>query len=134
MGTGTVDVKVTTPGGISAMSSADQFNYVAAPTVTGVSPAAGPLTGSTLVEISGTNLTGATAVKFGSIAGTIVDDTDPSFMLAYSPPVAAGTVDVTVTTRAARRSHRRPTNSRTPRHRLFPRYPRRPALLLGERR
>ena len=39
---GTVDVTVTTPGGTSATSSADHFTYVAAPTVTGVSPNAGP--------------------------------------------------------------------------------------------
>ncbi|WP_159845760.1 putative Ig domain-containing protein [Brevundimonas sp. G8] len=40
-GTGTVDVRVTTGGGTSATSAADQFTYVAAPTIT-VSPATLP--------------------------------------------------------------------------------------------
>ena len=66
---GTVDVTVTTAGGTSATSSADQFTYVAAPTVTGVSPAAGPLAGGTAVTITGTGFTGATAVDFGTARG-----------------------------------------------------------------
>ena len=61
---GTVDVTVTGPGGTSTTSSADQFTYVAAPTVSGVSPAAA--TGGTTVTITGTGFSGATAVDFGS--------------------------------------------------------------------
>src|SRR5207244_6608300 len=38
----TVDITVTTVGGTSATSSADQFTFVAAPTVTSVAPTAGP--------------------------------------------------------------------------------------------
>jgi hypothetical protein len=65
-GTGTVPVKVVTPSGTSLTSSSDQFSYVAPPTVTGISPATGgPLAGGTLVTISGTNLSTATAVDFG---------------------------------------------------------------------
>ena len=53
--------------GTSATSSADQFSYVAAlPTVTKVEPNRGVTEGGTLVTITGANLTGATAVKFGS--------------------------------------------------------------------
>ena len=66
---GTVDVTVTTAGGTSATSPADQFTYVAAPTVTRISPAAGPLAGGTTVTITGTDLAGATAVMFGTLAG-----------------------------------------------------------------
>ncbi len=55
-GTGTVDVTVTTPGGTSATSAADQFTYVAAPTVTGLSPTSGSDAGGTPVTITGTNL------------------------------------------------------------------------------
>ena len=46
-GSGTVDVTVTTPGGTSALSSADQFTYTASstPTVSGVSPTSGPRPG-----------------------------------------------------------------------------------------
>ena len=42
VGTGTVDVTVTTVGGTSATSSADQFTYIAAPTVTWSLAHAGP--------------------------------------------------------------------------------------------
>ena len=69
---GTVNVTVVTPGGTSATSSTDHFSYVAAPTVTGVSPAAGPLAGGTSVTITGTGFTGATAVDFGTTAATSV--------------------------------------------------------------
>ena len=77
-GTGTVDVTVTTPGGTSATSPADQFTYVAAPTVTGLSPTSGPAAGGTLVTITGTGFTGATAVDFGTTPATsftVVSDT-----------------------------------------------------------
>ena len=67
---GTVDVTVTTPGGTSATSAADQFTYAAAPTVTAVSPTSGPAAGGTAVTITGTDFTGATAVDFGTTAAT----------------------------------------------------------------
>ena len=60
-GSGTVDVTVTAPGGTSATSSADDFTYIAVPTVTDIAPSAGPLAGGTSVTITGTGLTGATA-------------------------------------------------------------------------
>jgi hypothetical protein len=94
---GTVDVTVTTPGGTSATSSNDQFTYVAAPTVTGVSPSAGPLAGGTSVTITGTNLSSATAVKFGTTIASVTNDVAGS-ITATSPAESAGTVDVTVTT------------------------------------
>ncbi len=43
---GTVDITVTTPGGTSATTSADRFTYVAAPTVSNVSPSGGPIAGA----------------------------------------------------------------------------------------
>ena len=67
---GTVDVTVTTAGGTSAISSADHFTYVLGPTVTRVSPNTGGTAGGTSVTITGTLFTGATAVKFGSVAAT----------------------------------------------------------------
>ena len=57
-GTGTVDVTVTTPGGTSATSSADDFTYIAAPTVTAVSPTSGVAAGGTSVTITGTGSPG----------------------------------------------------------------------------
>ena len=47
-----MDVTVTTPAGTSATSPADQFTYVAAPTVTGYQPAGGSEAGGTPVTIT----------------------------------------------------------------------------------
>ena len=98
-GTGTVDVTVTTPAGTSATSAPDRFTYtVARPTVTGISPSTGPTAGGTSVTITGTNLTGATAVRFGTRAATAVVVVDAGHVRATAPAGVAGTVDVTVTT------------------------------------
>ena len=52
---GVVDVTVTTPDGITSLiSTSDRFTYVALPTITGVSPAAGPTAGGNTVTITGT--------------------------------------------------------------------------------
>jgi hypothetical protein len=96
-GTGTVDVTVTTDGGTSVTGSADEFTYIVAPTVTGISPSIGPEAGGTSVNITGTNLTGVTAVAFGVTAATdfsFVNDTS----ITATSPAGTGTVDVTVTT------------------------------------
>jgi DNA-binding beta-propeller fold protein YncE len=68
-----------------------------APTVTKVEPASGPAAGGTTVTITGTNLTGATAVKFGSASATGVKVESASEVTAVSP-AGSGTVDVTVST------------------------------------
>src|SRR5205823_3641635 len=94
---GTVDVTVTTTGGTSATGAADQYTYVAAPTVTNVSPAAGTTAAGTSVTITGTNLTGAPAVSFGGTAATTFTVDSPTQITVTAPAHAAGTVDVTVT-------------------------------------
>ncbi len=94
---GTVDVTVTTAGGTSATSSQDHYTYLAAPTVTGVSPSGGPTSGGTQVTVSGTGFTSATAVYFGSTSAagfTVGSDTQ----ITAVSPAGTGTVDVTVTT------------------------------------
>ena len=97
-GTGTVDVRVTTPGGESANTAADNYTYVAAPpTVTEVIPDAGPSAGGNTVTIKGTNLTGATEVKFGANPGTAVV-VESSTEIKVTAPAGTGTVDVIVTT------------------------------------
>ena len=99
-GTGTVDVTVVTHAGVSPTSPADQFTFIgAAPTVTGLSPTSGPAAGGTLVTITGTGFTGATAVDFGTTAATnltVVSDTS----VTADSPAGTGTVDVTVITPA----------------------------------
>ena len=96
-GSGTVDVTVTTPGGTSATTSADQFTYDAAPTVTLLVPTAGPTAGGTSVIITGTSFTAGSIVKFGTNAATVTS-VSPTSITATSPSGAAGAVDVTVTT------------------------------------
>ena len=95
---GSVDVTVTTPGGTSATGTADRYTYVARPIVTGLNPSTGPATGGTTVAITGTNLTGATAVKFGATNATNFTVNTATSITATAPPGATGTVDVTVTT------------------------------------
>jgi hypothetical protein len=94
---GTVDVTVVTPGGTSATSAADQFTYVAAPAVTGISPLAAPTAGGAPVTVTGVNLTGAIAVYFGTSPAAIISDTATQ-IVTISPAGVAGTVDVTVVT------------------------------------
>lgn len=93
-GTGTVDVTVIEPEATSPISSADQFSYVQAPTVTSVSPAAGPEVGGTEVSITGTNFNEVTAVDFGASPAFFLVNNEGS-ITAFSP-AGAGTVDVTV--------------------------------------
>ena len=88
---------MTTPAGTSPTSAADQFTYTAAPAVTGLSPTSGPAAGGTLVTITGTDFTGATAVDFGTTAATNVTVVNSTEITADSP-AGTGTVDVTVTT------------------------------------
>ncbi|HEX3873431.1 MAG TPA: IPT/TIG domain-containing protein, partial [Solirubrobacteraceae bacterium] len=66
------------------------------PTVTAISPGAGPAGGANTVTITGTNLAGATTVDFGGAAtpATVLSATQ----VAATAPAGSGTVDVTVTT------------------------------------
>ncbi len=96
-GTGTENVNVTTPGGTTANTAADDFTYVPAPTVTSLSPTEGPTAGATVVTITGTNFTGASQVQFGGTNATgytIVNATT----ITATAPAGTGTVDVRVTT------------------------------------
>ncbi|WP_245235547.1 IPT/TIG domain-containing protein [Mesorhizobium erdmanii] len=96
-GAGTVDIRVTNPGGTSATSAADQFTYTAAPTVTTISPASGPAPGGTTVTIAGSGFTGATGVTFGATAATSFTVNSATSITATAP-AGTGVVDITVTT------------------------------------
>ena len=98
-GTGTVDVRVTTPAGTSAAVTADKYTYVAAPAVSGLSPTSGPAVGGTKVTITGSVFSGASAVKFGTTAAASFSLSSASKIVATAPP-GIGTVDVRVTTPA----------------------------------
>jgi cyclophilin family peptidyl-prolyl cis-trans isomerase len=94
---GTVDVTVTTAGGRSSYIAADRFTYTGAPAVSGLAPPSGGLKGGAVVTISGTNLAGATAVRFGKVLAKI-QSTAATRIVVVSPAGNAGTVDVTVVT------------------------------------
>ncbi|MDQ1539533.1 MAG: large repetitive protein, partial [Actinomycetota bacterium] len=68
------------------------------PSVTSVSPNRGADAGGTPVTITGTNLTGATAVYFGATAGTSLVVGSATSITVTTPAHASASVDVTVVT------------------------------------
>jgi hypothetical protein len=86
-----------TPAGDAAFGGASS-----PPTVTGVSPSSGPLTGGTAVTVTGTGfVAGSTfAVDFGNTPATNVTLVSPDQLTATAPS-GSGTANVTVTTPAA---------------------------------
>ncbi len=96
---GAVEVVVTTPTGSSPTTgTANDYTYIAAPAVTGLTPPSGPTAGSTSVVITGTDLTGATAVTFGGTAATSFVVDSGTQITAVAPAHAAGLAEVVVTT------------------------------------
>ncbi|HMD57285.1 MAG TPA: IPT/TIG domain-containing protein [Solirubrobacteraceae bacterium] len=95
---GTSDVTVQTPGGTSAIMSADHFKYL--PTVTAVSPSSGTTAGNQEVTVTGSGFvlgTSETAIRFGSAKAASVDCTSSTSCTVRTPPHPAGTVDVIAT-------------------------------------
>jgi hypothetical protein len=92
---GVVNVTVTTTNGTSPINGADQYNYTSPVTVTGLSVRSGPPAGGTSVVITGTDFTGATAVKFGANNAASFTVNSSTTITATSP-AGGGTVDVTV--------------------------------------
>jgi alpha-tubulin suppressor-like RCC1 family protein len=100
-GEGTVDITVTTPSDTSAISAADRFTYIPAPTVTKVEPNKGPAVGGTSSTITGAYFTGATGVSYGALPASSFTVNSPTSITAVAPPGTAGTAgtaDITVTT------------------------------------
>ncbi|MGB8309252.1 MAG: IPT/TIG domain-containing protein, partial [Methanoregula sp.] len=93
---GLVSVWVITPYGSQFLINA--YTYESAPTVTGVSPAAGLPAGGTSVTINGTNFIGATAVTFGTTAVTTFTVNTLGTQITVNSPSGTGTIDITVTT------------------------------------
>src|SRR5262249_2414762 len=78
---------------------ADHYTYstAAVPAVTSLSPTSGTTGGGTLVTITGSGFTGATAVSFGGTSAasfTVISDTT---VQAVSPAHPAGTWDIRIT-------------------------------------
>ena len=90
-------IVTTAAGAANAPLTATAVYFV--PTVTGVSPSSGPVTGGTTVTITGTGFSGATAVTFGATAATSKTvNSDTQITAVSTAGVAGQTVDITVTT------------------------------------
>ncbi|HEX4613707.1 MAG TPA: IPT/TIG domain-containing protein, partial [Urbifossiella sp.] len=83
----------------SAEASATPSSAPHGPSVAGLSPAAGPISGGTTVTITGANLGGTTAFEFGSAPATILSVT-PTQIVVTAPAGAVGAAPVTVITPA----------------------------------
>jgi hypothetical protein len=101
-GKATVDVRVTTASGLSAITEADRYRYLTPeevelaeaateagegkPTVTAVSPSSVLQTGGT-VTITGSNYVGVKAVTFGEVAAESFEVISPTKISAHVPAV-----------------------------------------------
>jgi len=97
----TFTVTVTDQTTPTAQTSSKTFGLtvvVAAPSVSAITPNVGPTTGGTAVSISGSNLGGATSVKFGNANATSFTVISATQISAIVPPGSLGSVDVTVRT------------------------------------
>ena len=95
---GAVDVVVTTAGGSTTPSPSTVYTYVAAPTVTRITPVYAPLGGGSIITITGTNFRAGATVSVGGVASTSVVVASPTRITARVRAHAAGTVDVRVST------------------------------------
>jgi hypothetical protein len=93
---GAVDVVVTTAAGSGTLPNG--YTYANAPVVTSVTPSSGPPTGGQNVSIAGSNFFAGATVAFGTAAATGVTVVSTTQITCTTPAVAAGTVDVIVTT------------------------------------
>lgn len=91
---GAVGVTITTAGG---SNNGLTYTYVTTPTVTSIAPSAGPTSGGTAATVTGTGLTSTQSVTVGGAIApfTVINDTELSIV---TPPGAAGSADVDVTT------------------------------------
>ncbi len=97
--TGATEVSVQTPNGQSAVTKKARFTYEA-PTVTGVTPATGPVSGGTSLTVTGSGFAVGTSTifKFGKHPGTGVTCASTTECTVVSPPASVpGTVDVRAT-------------------------------------
>jgi hypothetical protein len=81
-----------------ASSGSHPVTAVTLPAITSVSPDRGSTTGGTAVTITGSRLADATVVRFGGVAGTIT--TDSGTQITVTSPPSSVTDDITVTTAA----------------------------------
>jgi alpha-tubulin suppressor-like RCC1 family protein len=95
-GTGTVNVVVTTPAGVSNTTPSDHYTYLAVPTITSLKPKTGPVAGENSVVVTGTELEHVTEVTFAGVSVPFTIQSNKS-LTAIAPPHSLGIVDVRVT-------------------------------------
>ena len=91
---GFVTIDVTTPYG--GADSPFGFEFVAAPTLTGVAPATANAAGGTTLVLSGSGFADATAVVLGGVAARAFTVESDSRITAIAPPHATGPAAVEV--------------------------------------
>ncbi len=95
---GLVHVRVNTSLGTSAATNADRYTYESAPTISSVSPSAGPPGGGQSVVINGFNFSSTNWVSFGGTAAPSFTVNSPTKITAVTPAHAGGVVHVRVNT------------------------------------
>jgi hypothetical protein len=96
-GVGIVDVTVVGAAACGTETAPDAYEYTDDPVIGTIDPTRGPVTGGTVVTITGVNLTGATSVTFDGIPGTgltVVSDTE---LTVTAPAGSVGDANVIVT-------------------------------------
>jgi hypothetical protein len=100
---GSVDVRVRTAGGLSAISMQDRFLYT--PTVEALAPSTGPAAGGTSVTVTGSGFalgSAGTTFRFGATRAKSVTCTTSTSCTMIAPAGAVGTVDVVATVNKAK--------------------------------
>jgi hypothetical protein len=93
---GFVNVHVSNERGIGTLKQA--YLYFAEPRIDAVSPAAGPVSGGNLVELTGTGFMPGVEIRFGGEVAEIVASDGFSRLRVAAPPGTAGPVDVAAET------------------------------------
>ncbi|NNN21964.1 MAG: hypothetical protein HKL80_08195 [Acidimicrobiales bacterium] len=74
----------------------EDLSYMAAPTITSVSPSSGYTSGGAIVTINGTSFANNSTVYFGASKSSSVQFVSTSELKAVSPPGASGTINIAV--------------------------------------
>ena len=95
---GTVPINITTPGGTDSSLS---FSFQSSPVISPITPTSGPITGGTVVTITGAGLADTIGVNFGTTPATNVTVVSDNKVTATAPAKAAGISAVRVNTASA---------------------------------
>ncbi len=93
---GVVDVQVSTDGAVATLTGGFTFTR-GAPTLVAVAPVSGPITGGTLLTLSGTGFAPGASITVGGGSATEVVIVSDVLARAVVPAHAAGAVDVVLT-------------------------------------